>query len=263
MQTKIEGLVLSKIPYDERHIIAHLLLRSGRKISVVFYGGRGGGKKQKSSIIELGFMLSVELSQAKNHSDIYHAKEWNLIWHHDLIRANHSAFYLMCFFLEVINRISPTENLHDVHEENTEMVGLFTSLSNALVHLEKSLKENSFYIHSHAVIFLTKTLLHLGVFPERENCTLCGIDLSGFNDMYLLSEEGGFACPPCMNQRKSYSVQSGRELWEIVGHIAHTKYSELHGLKLEYKSLPKMLFHYFCFQFHFEEKDFKTAPMVF
>ncbi|NOT79594.1 MAG: hypothetical protein HOP07_11430 [Bacteriovoracaceae bacterium] len=263
MQTKIEGLVLSKIPYDERHIIAHLLLRSGRKISVIFYGGRGGGKKQKSSVIELGFMLSVELATAKTNSDIYHAKEWALVWNHDLIRMNHQAFYLMCFFLEVVNRIAPTENLHEVHEENIEMVGLFTSVSNAIVHLEKSLVAQSFFRHSHTVIFLTKILLHLGVFPEREQCTLCGIDLQGFNDMYLLPEEGGFSCPPCMNQRQSYSVQSGRELWEIVGHIAHTKYGDLSSVQLEYKSLPKMLFHYFCYQFHFEEKDFKTASLVF
>jgi DNA repair protein RecO len=263
VQTKIEGIVLSKIPYDERHIIAHLLLRSGRKVSIVFYGGRGGGKKQKSSVIELGFMLSVELATNKTHSEIYHAKEWNLIWHHDKIRFEHTAFYLMCFYLEVINRISPQENLHDVHEENTEMVGLFTSLSNALVHLEKSLQTEAYFPHSHAVIFLTKTLLHLGVFPERENCTLCGEELGKFNDMYLIAEEGGFACPPCMNQRKVYSVQSGRELWELVGHIAHTKYNEIGTINLEYKSLPRMLFHYFCFQFHFEEKDFRTAAMVF
>ena len=263
MQTKIEGIIISKIPYDERHVIAHLLLRSGRKVSVVFYGGRGGGAKQKSSIIELGFMLAIELRVSKSTGDIYHAKEWNLIWHHDLIRLNHSAFYLLCFFLEVINRVSPNENLHEIHEENVEMVGLFSTLSNSLVHLEKCLKNNSFFTHSHSVIFLTKSLLHLGVFPERENCTLCGEELQTFNDMYLIPEEGGFACPPCMNQRKVYSVQSGRELWEILGHIAHTKYSELGAINLEYKSLPKMLFHYFCFQFHFEEKDFKTHTMVF
>lgn len=263
MQTKIEGIVLSKIPYDERHVIAHLLLRSGRKVSVVFYGGRGGGKKQKSSVIELGFMLRVELNTNKTHSEIYHAKEWNLVWHHDHIRLDHTAFYLTCFYLEVINKISPSENLHDVHEENTEMAGLFTVLSNALVHMEKSLEMKIFYPHSHATIFLTKILLHLGVFPEREHCTLCGEELSKFNDMYLIAEEGGFACPPCMNQRKSYSVQSGRELWELVGHIAHSKYNELGSIKLEYKSLPRMLFHYFCFQFHLEEKDFKTQAMVF
>jgi DNA repair protein RecO len=263
MQTKIEGIVLSKIPYDERHIIAHLLLRSGRKVSVVFYGGRGGGKKQKSSVIELGFMLAVELRSSNSNSEMYYAKEWSLIWHHDVIRLNHSAFYLMCFFLEITNKISPIENLHEVHEENTEMVGLFSTLSNSLVHLEKCLQAQTFYTHSHSVIFLTKALLHLGVYPEREHCTLCGEELQKFNDMYLIAEEGGFACPPCMNQRQSYSVQSGRELWELLGHIAHSKYQELGSLNLEYKSLPRMLFHYFCFQFHFEEKDFKTASMVF
>lgn len=263
MQTKIEGLVLSKIPYDERHIIAHLLLRSGRKVSVVFYGGRGGGAKQKSSVIELGFMLSIELQKTSSAKDIYHAKEWSLVWHHDLLRQNFTAFYLVCFFLEVINKISPSENLHEVHDDNVEMVGLFATLSNALVAIEKSLALNGFYPHSHAVIFLTKILLHLGVFPERENCTICGINLEGLNDMYLIAEEGGFACPTCMNQRKSYSVQSGRELWELMGHVAHTKYSEINEIKLEFKSLPKMLFHYFCFQFHFEIKDFKTASLVF
>ena len=263
MLTKIEGIVLSKIPYDDRHIIANLLLRSGRKVSVVFYGGRGGGAKQKSSVIELGFMLNVELRTSKQNVDVYHAKEWNLIWHHNHIRLEHSAFYLMCFFLEVANRVSPVENLHDVHDENTEMVGIFTTLSNALVNLEKSLEQKAFYTHSHSVIFLTKLLLHLGVFPEREHCTLCGEELTKFNDMYLIAEEGGFACPPCLNQRQSYSVQSGRELWELVGHIAHSKYSELGAIKLEFKSLPRSLFHYFCFQFHYEEKDFKTASMVF
>lgn len=262
MQTKIEGLVLSKVPYDERHIISTLLLRNGRQVSVVFYGGRGGGKKQKSSVIELGFMLRVELAPSKNNVDIYHAKEWSLIWHHDLIRLNHSAFYLMCFNLEVMNKISMKENLHEPHFED-EASGLFSVQSNALVYLEKSLKDQNFYHHSHTVIFLTKTLLHLGVFPEREHCTLCGVELKTFRDMFLLAEEGGFACPPCMNQRHSYQVQSGRELWEVLGHIVHSKYSELGNLKIEFKSLPKMLFHYFCFQFHLEEKDFKTAPMVF
>jgi len=262
MHSKIEGIVISKTPYDERHIIANLLLRSGRKVGVVFYGGRGGGTKQKSSTIELGFMLSVELRNANKSVDVYHAKEWNLIWHHNLIRLNHQAFYKMCFFLEVLSKIAPPENLFEYHAENLEMVGLFSTLSNSLVLLEKSLEQKEFYPHSHTVIFFTKLFLHTGIYPERENCTLCGSDLQTFNDMYLLPDEGGFACPPCMNQRTSFGVQSGRELWELMGHIAHKKYNELSEVKLEYKSLPKMLFHYFCFQNHFEEKDFKSSSLV-
>lgn len=263
MLSKIEGIVISKVPYDERHIISSILLRSGRKVSVIFYGGRGGGSKQKSSIIELGFMLAIELKPGNKSSDVYTAKEWSIIWHHDKIRNNHQAFYSMCFFLEVMNKISPIENLFEFHEENKEMVGLFATLSNSIVLLEKSLESNEFYPHSHSVIFFIKLFLHTGIYPEREHCTLCGQALVNFNDMYLLSEEGGFACPVCMNQRKSFGLQSGRELWELMGHIAHKKYNELHDIKLTYKSLPKMLFHYFCFQNHFEEKDFKSHSMVF
>lgn len=263
MQTKIEGLVLSKTPYDERHVIANILLRNGKKVSVVFFGGRGGGKKQKSSVIEVGFMLSIELTVTKTHVEVYHAKEWNLIWHHDLIRQNHQAFYLMCFFLEVTQKITSSENLHDIDERNQEFVGLFITLSNALVYLENTLKQNRFSTHPHVVIFLTKILLHAGIFPEREDCCYCGHQLIEFNDMYLLPDEGGFSCPPCVNMRKTYGVQSGRELWELTGHIVHKKYTDLLGLTVEHKSLPKMLFNYFCFQFHMDEKEFKSQAMVF
>jgi DNA repair protein RecO len=263
MHSKIEGLIISKTPYEERHIIANVLLRNGRKVTVIFYGGRGGGTKQKSSIIELGFMLAIELNNSKKNTDIYTAKEWNIIWHHNFIRNNHQAFYLMCFYLEVMNKISPPENLFEFHLADQEMVGLFATLSNSLFLLEKSLGEKDFFPHSHSVIFFIKLFLHTGIYPEREQCTLCGHNLQEFNDMYLLPDEGGFACPTCMNQRMSFGLQSGRELWELMGHISHKKYSELHDIKLTFKSLPKMLFHYFCFQNHFEEKDFKSQTMVF
>jgi recombinational DNA repair protein (RecF pathway) len=263
MLTKIEGIILSKVPYDERHVIANVMLRNGKKITVVFYGGRGGGKKQKSSILELGFMLSIELQTAKRQTDVYHAKEWNLIWHYDLIRLNHQSFYQLCLFLEISNKISPQEDLHDLDLKNQEMAGLFSTLSNALVLMEKSLEAKQFFPHSHSVIYFTKLFLHSGIYPERENCTICGEELIKFNDMFLLPDEGGFSCPVCMNERKRFGVQSGRELWELMGHIAHKKYSELYDLKLEFKSLPVMLFHYFCYQHHFEEKDFKSSGLVF
>ena len=88
MQTKIEGILIRKIPYQDRHIIGTLLLRSGRKVSVLFYGGQGGGKKLKSSTLELGHMLRVELGRSKSTSDLYRAKEWSPIWIHEKIANN-------------------------------------------------------------------------------------------------------------------------------------------------------------------------------
>jgi len=263
MITKLEGLLVSKIPFEERHIIGNILLRSGKLVSIVFYGGRGGGKNQKPSSLEIGYMYSIELREYKAHAEIYHAKEWTVLWQHLEIRKNFQAFYLLCFYSEVILKISPHAHLQDHHHEYKEMEGIFTTISNSIFMLEKKASTSEFYLHSHLVIFLIKLFLYMGIYPERENCTLCGADLKQFNDMFLISEEGGFACPPCLSARKTSGVQSGRELWEIMGHISHKKFQELLDFKLEHKSISKLLFHYFCFQFHLEEKDFKSAPMVF
>ncbi len=264
MQTKIDGILLSKIPYEERHLIGHLMLRNGKKISVMFYGGRGGGAKQKSSILELGHLIQLELRPSRSTKDMYQAKEWSLAWHHDEIRKDFKAFALLCFCLELSNKLSPEDNLHDPHwEMNLEMVGLFRVLSNALFYLEKSLKEKNFYPLSQVSIFLSKILIEQGLFPEREHCCLCGNKLSEFNDMHLYPDEGGFACPPCMSLKYKQGVQSGRELWEIMGHAANSKYQEIKPIPLEFKSIPAMLFNYLCFQYHFNQEDFKTKSSIF
>ena len=79
---KVEGIVIQKTPFKERDIICHLLLRTGKTLAVYFYGGRGGGKKAKGSIIETGFMLSVELQRQRKTLDspMHIAKEYSLIW---------------------------------------------------------------------------------------------------------------------------------------------------------------------------------------
>ncbi len=264
MQNKIDGIIISKVPYDDRHLICHLLLRSGKKVSVVFYGGRGGGEKQKSSILELGYLIEVELRESRSTKDLYQAKEWKVNWHHEEIRKDFKAFSLLCFYLEVLNKLAPVDNLHDEHwSHNLEMVGLFRVLSNALTYQEKSLKEKKFFPLSQVIIFLTKLLLEQGLFPERENCCLCGEELVKFNDMHLFPEEGGFACHPCMNQKFKHGLQSGRELWEIMGHVSKTKYQSIEAVNLEFKSLPHMLFNYLCFQYQINTDDFKSRSSVF
>lgn len=262
--TKIEGIILSKIPFDDRHLICHVLLRNGKKISVMFYGGRGGGTKQKSSILELGYLIQMELRPTRSTKDMFQAKEWNLSWHHDEIRKDFRAFSLLCFYLELIHKLSPDDNLHDPHwAENAEMVGLFRVLSNAIVYLEKSLKDKRCFPIAQAAIFLSKLLIEQGLFPEREHCCLCGEELVKFNDMHLYPDEGGFACPPCMNVRFKHGLQSGRELWEIMGHAANSRYQDIEPLQIEFKSIPAMLFNYLCFQYHFNTEDFKTKSSVF
>lgn len=75
LETKIEGILLSKLPYKDRHLICHMLLRSGKKVGVIFYGGAGGGKKMKSTNLELGHMIKVELKHSNKNKELYSLAE--------------------------------------------------------------------------------------------------------------------------------------------------------------------------------------------
>src|SRR5690606_37672537 len=106
MNTKVEGIVLTKHPQGERNLVVKLLLRSGKVVSVMFYGGRGGGEKKKSSVLELGTMLKVELARSRSNSDMQSAKEWEAIWMADKVRTDHIAFYALCFIVQVAAKVA-------------------------------------------------------------------------------------------------------------------------------------------------------------
>ena len=227
LETKIEGIILSKLPYKERHLICNLLLRSGKKISVIFYGGRGGGKKHKSTVLELGRMLRVELKQSSKQRDLYSAKEWTLLWSHERIRSNHNAFYLMCFYLELLSKISQVE-IMDGHSKSFESCqeGNFRVLSNALVFLEDSLKDNLFQKEAALSIFMGKLLLEHGIFPHLSTCCLSDEALTDHSDVALLPEEGGFAFSSLAQgdiARYYRSDNLGQELWKLLSFVKTKK----------------------------------------
>lgn len=266
MNTKIEGLILKKTPYQERHLICHLLLRSGKKVSVLFYGGKGGGKNKKSSILEIGHMIKVELRRTKSTSELYNAKEWNSVWIHDLIRSNHQAFYLLCLYLEIILKLSVFENLHDEHASHDESTkGLFRVLSNGIFFIEKKLKENHLDIHFHLVVFLSKLLAEQGLFPGREKCVLSDMPLSDIETLVLTPEHGGFADSSLVNfedVRAQGNGVAGKELWFLLGRIMEMKYQETRDFSIQNKEISRILFQFFCFQFHFEDSHFKSVSMI-
>jgi recombinational DNA repair protein (RecF pathway) len=266
METKIEGLILSKIPYQDRHLICHLLLRSGKRASVLFYGGQGGGKKKKDTILEVGHMLKVELKRTKHKSDLHHAKEWSAIWTHKNIRLDHKAFYLMCFYLEVVHKLSVEENLYDeLRNEDKSLEGLFLTLSNGLLFLEKELKATDFNLKKNILVFLSKILLVQGVFPEREVCVLSENPIKEIDNIVLVMEQGGFADSSLVNAedgRKQAFGESGKELWYLMGKVSNSKYPQLHDLELKNEEIVFILINYFCYQFHFSQSEFKSLPMI-
>lgn len=130
----IEGIIINKIPVKARDIVAKVLLRNGRVISVYFYGGQGGGKHQKGTLVELGHMLTIVLAPRKKYleSELSVAKEWTLKWDSDFIRKDVMAFYFMCFIFELISKIAVSQELDELDFKDEEYVGIFNVVSNAL-----------------------------------------------------------------------------------------------------------------------------------
>lgn len=263
MKTKIEGILLSKVPYGDRHIIGKLLLRSGKKISVLFYGGQGGGSKKKSSILELGHMLQIELGHSRSTEHMYRAKETTLLWAHEKIRLNHKAFYLTCFYLEMLSKLALEDDLHDEHGEfDQSSAGHFRVLSNALFYLDQQLKKSCFSELDQVFIFLTKLSIETGVFPDVKHCALSGEELSKIENVILLSEQGGFADLTCINleDQQHYFLQ-GKDLSRWMRYISTSKYGEIEELGIPSTSHVRALLSFLCFQYQFQESDFKSLAL--
>jgi recombinational DNA repair protein (RecF pathway) len=257
MNSKIEGLIIKKTPFKERDLIVHLLLRSGRKISIIFHGGQGGGKKKKSSILELGHMIWIELSRSKSTSSIYRAREWGALWTSKNIRKNYNAFSLMCFYLEIIGKVAPEESLHDeLLQGQLESVGGFTVLSNAIFYLDKRLEEDKgeFHLESHVLYFLGKILLDMGIFPDANYCIHCNAELAQVETAKLVPDQGGFACTSC-------SAHHEKELWTALSKIGQSAYKDITDFNLS-RPFSAELFNYFCYQMQLSKSDFRAISVV-
>lgn len=258
MKTKIEGIILTKHPQGDRNLILKLLLRSGKIVTVMFYGGRGGGEKKKASVLELGSMLKVELSRSRGGSDIYSAKEWEPLWMANKVRDNHVAFYVLCFIVQVAVKVAQEEDLHDEsHSFDDHSQGVFRAVSNALVHLETMVQQNTFHASAEVAIYLGKLLIELGVFPDIKSCMVCGVILEQFTQLQLSSEHGGFVCHNC-----SHGDKAQFNLWRLMSEVAVKKSPEIVPDASFPRSGLDRLWEYFCFQSQLEPKDFKTLTMI-
>lgn len=218
MKQKLEGIVLSKVPHKERDILARLLLRNGKSISVYFYGAQGGGKKQKGSMLEIGHLISLTLNISQNKTDVYSVKEWKLKWHYEKLRNSFQSFNLLCFYIEIISKIAQKDDLIENHDDIDQSdVGLFRVLSNAIFYLEESIKSQTFSFYQHFNLFLGKLLMEQGVFPERMNCVLSGNDLTPSDQVVLLNEHGGFALSESVDQIDRNTIQNGKSAWLVLG----------------------------------------------
>jgi recombinational DNA repair protein (RecF pathway) len=265
--TKVEGIILSKTPFKDRHLICRVLLRSGEKISAIFYGGQGGGTKKKSSSLELGHLVKLELTRAKATAQIFSVKEWTLSWHHNEIRKNHKAFYILCFFLEVSDKVVVEANLFDDHYDDSSKRGsMFKVLSNGIFYLEKRALSTKDDFSVDLFIFLSKTLIEQGVFPERSHCVLSGHDLAEVSEMALLSEQGGFADASCLNsdmRDSKVNSKDSKDLWSFLCQSAISKYGDFEKVDNIPKEFSNRLVDYLCYQIQMNRFDFKSLSLIF
>ncbi|WP_164848325.1 DNA repair protein RecO [Halobacteriovorax sp. HLS] len=265
MQTKVEGIVLSKTPFQDRHLVCRLLLRNGEKISAIFYGGQGGGSKKKSSFLEVGHLIKVEITRAKTTAQIFSIKEWSLSWNHNQIRKNHKAFYMLCFFLELADKLVVEADLFNgQYDEGVNEENIFKVLSNGIFYLEKNAStKDEFY--TDLFVYISKILIQEGIFPERNHCVLSGEELISIERMSLLDEQGGFADSSCVNQESldvRINPESTRELWNILCVVALTKYGEMEKVGEVPKSFAVRLIDYLFYQISVEKNEFKSMSLV-
>ena len=258
MQRSVEGVILSKYPYGERHLICHLLLRNGSKVSIIFMGGRGGGKKHKPGVLELGYLIKVELRRMRSTADLFVAKEWSLGWVHQNIRFHYRAFEVMCFFLELVGKIAVEEDLHAPSSMGGGHERTFGTLANGLFYLEERTAAKQFSPTYDASLFVSKLLMAQGVFPVLRECVFCGINFGSESAVTFVPEQGGFACTGCDPR------QQGEEggLWQFLRRTGGTSYKELAWEEGVESLRPGLLLSYFCYQFHLDIGRIKTGGLL-
>lgn len=267
MQTKVEGLILNKILLKEKDLLCKLLLRNGKKISVLFYGGKSGGAKRKNTVLELAHLIKVELQYKRHHAggdEIYAAKEWTLSWAPKNIRKSYSAFYLMNFYLEVAAKMATDAHLHADDAENSDEEGAFRVLSNGVFHLDQDLGLKKADLGRHMWFFLAKLSYEMGVAPNVESCVFCENPLLSGQPSELSLAQGGLICASCLaqNGENPRHFAGNQELIPKLRGAFRLKYSENGQISAPSKEENHQLFSYLCYQFHLRENDFKTLNLL-
>lgn len=267
----LEGILIHKTNYRDRDIIGKLLLRSGKVIDVYFYGGRGGGKQQKGSILELGYMLKVTFApkRKKGITAMDIAKEWSLIWEAKNIRKNFHAFYLLNFIFELTAKIAIGYD-EDSDEQIDDQVGLFKIISNSIYHLDGASNDKDINIFDHLFAMLGKLSHELGIMPDLKACLYCQEDLESFELLKFEPQNGGFSCSEClMSKEHSHhdknifeEMKDTKKLRSAFLFVLQMKFSEIASLKGITRGNCDALFNYFCYQFNLNKSDFKSWSLV-
>lgn len=247
---QFNGIVLSKTLVKEQDLIVNMLHENGAKVSLYIYGGKSS-KTRKSSIVEYGHVLTVKTQEKKNRSsELNIAKEYQLKWSGNNIRDNFKAFYLMSFYLEIINAtVVESEDYEDDSHRD-----FYNLLANAIYYLDKDLDKN-FNSFNHLFIFMTKLIYYLGIMPDLSHCMASGSDLREFENIYLDIGQGGFVGQAGERENDSLMLSYLKQVYQ-------TPYKEVHELNIDNREYSRRLFEYFCVNMDLNIEKFKLYQMV-
>ncbi len=260
MITKIDGIILSKVPFKDRHAVCHILRRNGKKISVLFYGGLGGGKKKSSSILELGSALKLELYHHRSTDHLYKSREWSPLWRHENIRRQYRSFTHLCFYLEFLQKVAVSDDLSDEDQRCKNTGSLFSVGSNAIFFLEKSCVDRHYNPYFASTLFLSKLLIAEGLFPEIHNCIVTGEKIAQKMQCLLLNDLGGFAMTHSLGRSPSstYNGETHLMLRSFLHNTSLLNYQTIEENRPLETSCFYLLLDYCLYQFHLTQKRFKT-----
>jgi recombinational DNA repair protein (RecF pathway) len=277
MKTVLEGIVLHAYPQGENHLIAPILLRSGKRLATLFYNGKGGknfmnqSKRGSGKIfsppIGLGQFLQMELTFSSRTS-LAHTSQWNPQFYPQNIRHNVEAFSWHSLMSEILLKLSPEfslsdhQELKDPYKQNNEFSGLFRVLSNGIFYLDEALKDKKFHLQSHITLFLGKLVWELGFAPKLDSCIKCLTSFREIPPQKLFHKEGGFLCQNCHIGILGSQFNTDLEVFRIIQQSMHTPYKLYDTLPPPSTKATETLFHYFCFQGGIDSARFKSLKSL-
>ena len=163
----------------------------------------------------------------------------------------------------VDDTITPVGSRH-----NSESSNLFDELElEATTEQEassSSLEEDKFDIRSECFLFFAKLLIEQGVFPNTSSCCFCDANLSHYDGLHLLPEQGGFSCSDCSDaDGQVLTMKAGKEIWKLLKAYSRRKYQQVLYRPLAHAEALPFLFQFFCYQFQLSESSFKSKGSIF
>lgn len=253
-----EGIVIHRVPYKERDLIVKLLLRNGLVGSFYIYGGQGGGKNHKPTIFEIGSMIKMTTKDQKSNGelrDLMISSEHQRIWEPQSIRHDIKAYYLVCLYIELIQKFSIS--YQPGGEENMDQQGVFSVVSNALFFMQDALAKEQFVPHQHLSLFMIKLLYHLGIMPDTDHCSYCETALMEETSAVFLPDQGQFACSQC----SSGDNEKGFLLRIKKGYqTRYQNYADFIGTNF---GECDRLIQYFCHHYNLNRVELKSYALLF